>query len=342
MKLPLRQLSRHLERAPAHCYLIAGDEPLLVGEATDAVRQAARRVGFDDRDAYSVDRRFNWDSLEAHNDSLSLFSSRRIVELRLETPRPGDAGGRALRALAETPDTDRLVIISINAKLDAAAQRSVWFKTVEKHGVVVDIWPVDRAELPRWIQERARGLELRLTQSAAELMADRVEGNLLAADQELKKLALVADGREIDEAAVLDRVGANARFDVFRLSDAVLQGDAARALKVLEGLQSEGTAAPLVSWAVIREISLLSRLGAAADRGESLDSVLNRMRVWRRKQPLLKKALGRLDRTQRHRLMRQARQVDRVIKGAGVAPAWPALTALVLAAVDPRSRWLTE
>ncbi len=340
MKLPLRQLSRHLEQGLAHCYLIAADEPLLVGEAADAVRQRARQDGFDERDVFSVERGFRWDALEGQADNLSLFASKRIVEIRMHSPRPGDAGAKALRALAETPDPDRLVIITITAKLDAAASRSVWYKTIEKHGLVVQIWPIERGELPQWIVARAGRFDLRLSRGAAELMADRVEGNLLAADQELRKLAIVADGREIDEQAVLDRVGASSRYDVFRLSDAVLAGDAPRAMTVLDGLQAEGIHPTLISWAIIRELGLVARLHGAEQRGESADAALRRLHVWQKRQPLLKRAAGRIRPAQIRALLKQARDVDLAIKGATGTPAWPALTALIMAALKPRSRWL--
>ena len=341
MKLPLRQLRRHLEQGLAGCYLIAADEPLLVAEAGDAVRAAARGQGFEERNVFTAERGFRWDALESQADNLSLFASRRIVEVRMSAPRPGDAGARVLRSLAEENDPDRLVLITINARLDASASRSVWLRTIEKHGVLVDIWPVDRAQLPQWLADRAAGLGLRLSRDAAVMIAERVEGNLLAADQELQKLSILAPDAQIDEATVVDCVAASARYDVFRLSDAVLAGDARRAIQVLEGLRTEGTHPTLISWAVIRELGLVARLHGAQARGESLDSTLGRLHVWRKRQPLLKRAAGRIAPDQLRELLHQARNVDRQIKGALAGPPWPALTGLVLAAVEPRSRWLT-
>src|SRR5690606_27020755 len=160
-----------------------GDEPLLVGEALEQIRAAARRNGFEERDVQVVDKSFRWDELATGADNLSLFATRKILELRLPSPRPGDAGSRAIRGLLERPDPDRLLLIAIAGKLDTAASQSVWAKAVEKAGVVVDIWPVERAELPRWIGERAARHKLKLTTAAAELLADRIEGNLLAAEQ---------------------------------------------------------------------------------------------------------------------------------------------------------------
>lgn len=342
MKLPLRQLSRHLSQGAAGIYLVAADEPLLVGEAADAIRAAARRTGFDEREVMTVERGFRWESVGAAADSLSLFGSRKIIELRMHSPRPGDAGARTIRALAEAADPDRLVLIVIDAKLDASAARSVWVKTIERHGVVVQIWPIERAELPGWIAERASGYEIELTHRAAELLADRAEGNLLAADQELRKLSLVGHSGAIDEAEVLDQVSSSARFDVFRLGDAVLAGDAVRALRVLDGLRAEGIQPTLVSWALVRELDLVGRLHGADLRGEHPDTVLGRLRVWNRRWPLLKRAAKRWSPDALTDLIVHAGRVDRTIKGVLPGRPWSALTGLVLAAVDPRSGWQSK
>src|SRR5690606_13929813 len=217
LKIQLRSLAGHLEGGLAPVYLVAGDEPLLVANALDAIRAAARRAGFETRDLHVTDRTFQWDELLAGADNLSLFAPRRILEFRMPSPRPGDAGARVLRALAARPDPDRLLIVAISARLDSAAASSQWVSALDEAGVVVEIWPIERAELPRWIRERAARYRLKLTPGAAELLADRVEGHLLAADQELLKLALLDDGGTVDEAEVLESVADSARFDVFRL-----------------------------------------------------------------------------------------------------------------------------
>jgi DNA polymerase-3 subunit delta len=340
LKLPLRQLEQHLSRGTAGIYLVAADEPLLVAEASDAIRAAAREAGFDERQVAHVERGFRWETLSAESDSLSLFASKRIIELRMQAPRPGDAGGRWIRAFAEDRDPDRLLLITANAKLDSSAARSVWVKTIEQNGVVVQIWPIERAELPRWITDRAARLDLELTRAAAELLADRVEGNLLAADQELRKLALAPPGPVIDEAAVLEKVATSSRFDVFRLTDALAAGDAARAVKVLDGLRSDGTAPPLILWAICRELSLLMRLERAQASGQSLDQALGRLRVWRRRHPLLKRALKRLDRARLAALLAHAVRVDRTLKGVERGPIWESVTALVLDCIEPGTTWL--
>ncbi len=335
MKLPLRQLDRHLEKSPARVYLAAADEPLLVAEAVDAIRSAARSAGFDERDLHVVDRGFRWNELEAGADNLSLFASRRIVELRMATPRPGDAGARCIRGLAERAGPDQLVIVAINAKLDSSAARSAWVKAIDEHGVIVEIWPVERAELPNWIAARAKRLGLKLTLDAAELLADRVEGNLLAADQEITKLALTSKNPNIDERAVLDDVTNSARFDVFRLTDAIVGGDAVRALRVLSGLRREGTQPVLVAWAVSREIGVLARLKYAVLHGERIDNALARNGIWRRRQPAVKQAVHRLEWNHLTDLMALCAEADNTIKGVTRGEPWQALTALVLAVFEP-------
>jgi DNA polymerase-3 subunit delta len=335
LKIPFRQLERHLRDRLANAYLIAGDEPLLVDEALEAVRAAARGRGFDSRELHMTDRSFRWAELAGDADNLSLFASRKIVELRLGSARPGDAGSRTIAELVEKADPDRLLIVVVAEKIDSSAARTAWVKALEQHGVFVEIWPIERTELPRWLDERARAAGLTLTSAAAQLLAERLEGNLLAADQQIKRLALLAPGSEVDEAQVLEAVADNARFDVFRLTDAVLAADSERAFRVLDGLRAEGVAPVLVSWALAREIGLLARLQFAVAHGESLDNALMKNGVWRRRQPLVKQALARLRRHDFKALVAGAAQADNTIKGAAPGQPWEALTGLLLALLRP-------
>jgi DNA polymerase-3 subunit delta len=317
----------------APVYLIAADDILQVNEATDSVRAAARRAGFEERDLKTVERGFRWESLGSGADSLSLFARRRILELRLASPKPGEAGARAIRALAEDPDPDRLVIISISGRLDRQVARSVWAKTIEKLGVIVDIWPVGREDLPRWIANRAQGRGLKLTRAAAELLADRAEGNLLAADQELSKLALLGTEHEIDELTVVESVASSARYDVFRLSDAVVAGNVVRSLKILAAMKAEASPLPLIVWAIVRELTLLAQIKQGERVGESIDTVLARLHVWQSRRPLLKQAARKLTWARICALLAQAETVDRGVKGAANSPPWVLLTELVLGVV---------
>lgn len=341
MKLPLGQLSSHLTRGLSGIYLIAADEPLLVAEATDEVRQSAMQQGFEERSVHFVERGFRWDSLSAGADSLSLFSSKRIIELRMATPRPGDAGGKAIRALAEETDPDRLVIISVQSKLDRNAANTVWAKTVDKHGVIVEIRPVTRRDLPGFVSRRARRHGLKIDSEAAELLADRVEGNLLAADQELAKLALIRDDGHVDSEAVLESVANSARFDVFRLGDALIAGDIKRAMTVLEGLKSEGVATQLVLWVLAREISLLAQLKHGVARGQRLGALMAKLRIWQNRQAAISQALSRYSDDELRRLLIRTAAVDRSVKGLDRTPAWEAITGLVIEVLAPPSQRLT-
>ena len=251
MRLNADQLPAALARGLAGIYLISGDEPLLVGEAADAVRAAARAAGYADRSVYFIDRSFAWDDLRQATQSLSLFADRRLFELRMPGGKP-DKGAALLLDIATRPPPD-VVCLVIADKLDKKASDAPWVRAAEKQGVWVPIWPVGTAALPGWLRARAAALKLEIEPAAAQLIADRVEGNLLAAKQELEKLGLLASGA-ITAELVLRSVGDSARYDVFQLAEAAGAGDAARALHILLGLKSEGVEPTLILWALVREL----------------------------------------------------------------------------------------
>jgi len=307
---------------------------LLVDEALEQVRAAAMRAGFSSRELHTADRGFKWVDLLAGADNLSLFATRKIVEIRLATPKPGDDGSETIAALCEREDPDTLVIVAVGEKLGQAS-RSTWVKAIEQHGAVVEVWPIERGELPRWIQQRATGLKLKLTPAAAQSLAERVEGNLLAADQEIKRLALTAAGREIDEAEVLEFVANNSRFDVFALADAVLAGETGRTFRILSGLRAEGVHPVQISWVLNRDISLLSRLEYAVRHGDNLEGALLRSGVWQRRQPLVKKALSKFKAPRLKTLLAEAARVDAALKGVFPAEPWTTLTDLLVALLRP-------
>jgi DNA polymerase-3 subunit delta len=335
LKVPFRQLERHLRDRLAKVYLVAGAEPLLVDEALEQVRAAAMRAGFTSRELHTADRSFKWLDLLAGADNLSLFATRKIVEIRLATPKPGDQGAATIAALCEREDPDTLVIVAVGDKLDSTAARSTWVKAVEQHGVVVEIWPIERGELPQWIRRRAASHKLKLTEAAAQSLAERVEGNLLAADQEIKRLALTSGGREIDEAEVLEYAADSSRFDVFALADAVLAGETGRAFKILHGLRAEGVHPVQISWVLNRDISLLARLEYAVRHGEHLDGALMKSGVWRRRQPLVKRALAKFKAPRLKALVNEAARVDAALKGVFPAEPWTTLTDLLIALLRP-------
>lgn len=330
MKIPLRQLDRHLADGVASAYLVAGDEPLLVDEALEQIRTAAQKRGFDMRELHSAERNYRWDDLTAGADNLSLFATRKIVEIRMATPKPGDDGSKAIASLCERRDPDTLLIVAVSAKIDSSAKRAAWVKAFEDHGVIVEIWPIDRGELPRWVQQRASSARLKLTLTAAQALAERVEGNLLAADQEIKRLALTAAGREVDEAEVLEFVANNSRFDVFGLADAVLAGDARRVFKILSGLRAEGVHPVQIAWAINRDISLLARLEFAVRHGENVEGALLKNGVWQRRQPLVKAALQRFKAARLRALVAHAARADAALKGSPPSEPWTTLTDLLI------------
>jgi DNA polymerase-3 subunit delta len=296
------------------------------------------RAGFTSRELHTAERNFKWLDLLAGTENLSLFATRKIIEIRLASPKPGDEGSRTIQALCERNDPDTLVIVAISEKLDSAAARSNWAKAIEEHGAVVEIWPIERGELPRWVQQRAAGMKLKLTSRAAQSLAERVEGNLLAADQEIKRLALTAAGREVDEAEVLEFVANSSRFDVFALADAVLAGETGRTFKILSGLRAEGVHPVQISWVLNRDLSLLARLDYAVRHGDNLDGAMLRSGVWRRRQPLVKQALAKFRAPRLKALLAEAARVDAALKGAFPAEPWTTLTGLLIALLRPPER----
>ena len=321
MRLTADQLPAALAKNLAAVYLVSGDEPLLVGEAADSIRAAARAAGYADRSMFFIDRSFSWDELRNSSQSLSLFAERRLFELRMPSGKP-DKGAQQLAELAERPPPD-VVSLVITDKLDKKAGESPWVRAVEKHGVWVPIWPVQTAALPGWLRARAKLLKVEIEPAAAQLIVDRVEGNLLAAKQELEKLSLLADGKPISAGLVLRSVGDSARYDVFQLAEAASAGDAARALRVLLGLKSEGIEPTLILWALLRE---LRGLWQARER-ERLRSA-ERGSGWNLAATPSPRALSRLKTLPLPRLLVQAGHTDRVIKGLAMGDPWSALTAL--------------
>jgi DNA polymerase-3 subunit delta len=321
LRLISDQLKQALGRGLAGIYLVSGDEPLLVGEAADAIRAAARAAGYADRTVFFIDRSFDWDVVKQATQSLSLFAERRLFELRMPSAKP-DKGAAALIDIATRPPADVLCLV-ITDNLDRKASDTPWVRAVEQHGVWVPIRPVETAALPGWLRARANGLHLDMEPEAAQLIVDRVEGNLLAAKQELEKLALLADGNRISAELVLRSVGDSARYDVFQLGAAATAGDAQRALRILLGLKNEGVEPTLILWALIRE---LRGLWQARERSRLRST--GRGSGWNLAATPSSAALARISKIPLARLLRQAHHTDRVIKGLAGGDAWTAVTGL--------------
>ena len=319
MKLTTDALSGHLEQQLLRVYLISGDEPLLTGEAADAVRAAARTKGFVERDVHFMERGSDWDDVRASSANMSLFGSRRLVEIRMPTGKPGVAGGAALLSMLEIEDHDTVYLI-LTPRLDRDVQSANWVKAVEAKGAVVQVWPIDSDRMTNWLRGRARRLGLDVTADGIEVLAERTEGNLLAAHQELEKLKLVAQPGQVTADTILASVGDSARFDVFQLGESVLAGDTERALRMLGGLRAEGVEATLVLWALTKAVRDLWGVVSTAPGA--------RPRAWGRQAAALEKAARRASRLPFSTLAIRAGRADRMIKGRLLGDAWDEMALL--------------
>jgi len=308
-------------------YIVSGDEPLQVGEASDAIRAAARKQQYTERHVLHVDKGFDWSEFLAVSNSLSLFAERQIIELRMPGGKPGDKGARALIDYAENPAADTLVLL-VCGKVDKATQRSNWFSKLEKKGVFIQLWPIELRQLPNWIQQRSRSKGMTLTRSAVQLIVDRVEGNMLAAAQEIDKLSLLYGASEIDEQAVLEAVSDSARYDVYGLVDTALAGDIKRVARTLDGLRAEGVEPVLIIWALAREIRSLLPMVTAVDRGVRPEQAVAQAAVWPKRKPLVTASLKRHNVQSLQELLQHASKIDRIIKGLMAGNVWDELLQL--------------
>jgi DNA polymerase III subunit delta len=320
-------------------YLIAGAEHLLVLEAADALRARARELGFTERDVLDVDHTFDWDRLADAGRTLSLFASRKLIDLRLPTGRPGREGSAAIVEYCESPPPDTLLLVTANDW--SKSHEGAWVKAIEKAGVSVPVWPLKREELPDWIGARMASRGVTAAPDAIAWLAERVEGNLLAAAQEVDRLALLGDGRLVDVPMLEALVADDARYDAFRLTDAAIGGDAGRALRIVAGLRAEGEELiPLLGW-VLSQLRLLLRLSTA---GSNLASAFRSERIWPARESLFRRALKSGDSEHWERCVEQAARIDIIAKGqqldaAGKSwgDAWIELERLVAAIAKPRA-----
>jgi len=339
LKLYPDKLAAHLAGgALKPVYLLSGDEPLGLMECADAIRARAAELGHSEREVYEVDGDFDWSELAAASASLSLFADKRLIDLRLPSGKPGREGGEALRAYAERPADDALLLISAG-KLDRRSTSSAWYKALDRIGATIAVWPVAPHELPGWVAQRMRQRGMRPSREAAELIAERVEGNLLAAAQEIDKLALLHAGNsdgggevQIDLPEALAAVADSARYTIYDIADAALAGDAVRAARALYGLRGEGGEPVLVLWALLREIRAAAQIARAVARGQPQNVAMREAGVWQSRQRLLGAALRRLPDAAWPRLLARAARLELRVKGAvGGGDLWVELLDLALA-----------
>lgn len=330
MKIPFQQLSTKLSGQLAPVYMVAGDEPFQIDEAVRLIRAAASGQGFTERQLLQAERGFDWSALSMQGNSLSLFAEKKLLELRIPGGKPGKEGASALQAYAATLPEDTLLLI-VSGKLDSAQQKSKWFKTLEQAGVFIPVWPVEVARLPQWIEQRLKRRGMSAESEALTLLAERVEGNLLAADQELEKLRLLYGETRLTVPQVQAAVSDSARYDVFSFADAALQGDAERVSRLLFGLRAEGVEAILMLWALHREIRVLYLIHAQMHTGHDLNSAMATQRVWDKRKPLVRAAIGRSSLIHCQNWLSQCAQLDALVKGQRAGRAWDELLELALA-----------
>ena len=327
MQLRPDQLAAHLARGVKPLYIIHGDEPLLAQEAGDAVRAAGRSAGYVERKVFVASgAHTDWSAMLAAQQSMSLFAERQLIEIRIPNGKPGKDGGEVLQRYARTLSDDVLSIVHL-PRLDRQQQQTAWFSALESAGVSLRVEPIERRALPAWIAQRLaaqgqRVLDNAQGQATLAFFADRVEGNLLAAHQEMQKLALLYPAGELSFEQVESAVLNVARYDVFKLSEAVLAGQTARVLRMLDGLRAEGEAAVLVHWNLGNDISALKRCKDAVAQGRPLARVLQEQRVWGSKERLFERALPLLSEHQLAHLVEAASLCDGIVKGLK-QPGWP-------------------
>lgn len=333
MQLRLEALDGHLAKNLAQLYVIASDEHLLALEAADRIRKAARAQGYTERDVLSVERTFKWGELLAVNQALSLFGDKKLIELRIPTGKPGKDGSAALQAYAKDLSPDNLTLITL-PKLDWQTAKASWVTALQQAAVYIDIPNIERAQLPAWIGNRLAAQGQSAERQSLDFIADRVEGNLLAAHQEIQKLGLLHEPGKLTFEQVHDAVLNVARYDVFKLSEAMLTGDTARLVRMLEGLKGEGEALPLVLWAVAEEIRTLLKLKSGMSQGRPLNALLKEYRIWGPRERMMEPALRRVSLATLEAALQQAAQVDRMVKGLRAkqfaGDAWDAMLQLAL------------
>jgi len=330
MQIATGQLANHLQRGLASLYTLHGDEPLLIQEGADAIRAAARAAGYSERTSHTVaGAHFDWSEVLAAGGSLSLFSDKQIVEIRIPSGKPGKDGSVAIQQMAaQARGNDSTLTIVMLPRLDKPTQQGAWFGALDANGVTVGVEPVGRAALPQWLAQRMALQGQRVMggvegQRTLQFFADRVEGNLLAAHQEIQKLALLFPPGELGFEQVESAVLNVARYDVFKLSEAVLGGQTARVQRMLDGLQAEGESEVLVHYTLSEDIRALKRVKDAMAQGRPLPMALREQRIWGNKERLFERVLPRLSGAALSELLQAAHQVDGIVKGLKL-PDWPA------------------
>ncbi len=330
MRISSEQLASHIARELKPLYTVFGDEPLLALESGDRIRAKARAEGYDEREILTVDSGFKWPQLMMAANSQSLFASRKLLELRIPTGKPGSEGSEALQSFCEALPADTVALVTLPA-IDWRAQKAGWFEALDRAGITVEAKAVPRKALPQWLAARLQAQGQHADAEALAFIADRVEGNLMAAFQEVQKLALLFPNGPISFEQVREAVLDVARYDVFNLGVAMIEGDPVRLSRMLDGLKGEGTAPPMALWSLSEEIRAIGKLLAGTESGRPLNTLWREARVWgTAHQAAMQQNLRRFTMAQVAQGLRHAAAIDRKIKGLAKGDVWDELLQLAL------------
>lgn len=333
MQIRFEELEKHLAEQLKPLYVIHGDEPLFIQEAGDAIRTAARKAGCSEREVFVVEQGFKWDALRIACGNLGLFGEKRLIDLRIPTGKPGADGAKVLEAYAQTLDDQQITIITL-PRADRAMQATAWFKALSDAAIIVPVYPLERENLPRWIESRLKKRGMQITPDALALLALHNEGNLLAAQQEIEKLALLFPESKLDVAQIESAITDVARYDVFALSEAWLAGDATRALRLLHALQEEGEAPTLLAWQFAEDVHALCAVRAKTLKGTPASQAVREARVWGKRQAAMEKAARRVPNADLPVMLNRLAKLDALAKGLTPAGTsgdfWQMLTQLAL------------
>lgn len=325
MRVNPYQLQQALNRQLAPIYLLSGDEPLQLGEAADSIRLAAKNAGYLNREVFSAETNFNWNQITTAADSFSIFSDKQLLDLKVPSGKFGIEGTKVITRYCQNPPEDSILLIT-SSKLASSSLKAKWYQAVDKVGVTLQVWSLEGRDLLQWLQQRLENRGLQIEPDAIKLLASRIEGNLLAASQEIEKLYILYGAGRLSNQQVEKAVTDSSRFDVFNLTNALLQGNPNRCFKILQGLKMEGIAAPVVLWALTREIRQLISLKTATHR----EQVFKKLRIWDKRKHLLNQALERFSlKDLEHSLVLSA-EADQQIKGQKKGDYWETLLAVCL------------
>lgn len=331
MKINLAQLDMQLTKKPAHVYVVCGDDVFLKQDAGNLIKKQCAKLGFDERIKITPDKDFAWDTLFSTLYANSLFSSKKLIEIDFRDSTPNKAATALFAEYFTNPHDDNVIIVYMG-RLDAKAAKSAWYQTLDKAGIIITIWPITRDQLPQWIKERAQRYKLNFAPDALMLLADYIEGNLTAAAQAIEKIYLLKPTLPINFETVQTAILDESQFTVFDLTDSLLLGTPNRSIHILRHLQADGVEPAIVLWGITREVRLLSDMLNQLQAGQTIDSLMQKQRIFAKRQTAVRRFLSKYKQATCHDLLSHASEVDMIIKGLQKGDVWQSLELLCLRA----------